>query len=356
MSVFKDEVKGTWTAKFRYTDWKGIRKQKKKENFKTQREAKAFEADFLLKQSGSPDITFEGLSVHYLEDCKVRLKPTTYDGKMYLFKSKLDPYFGKVPLKDITAVMIRKWQTELISQGYTQTYLKTVNNQLSAALNYAVRFYGLKENPCHKAGSMGKKRADGIEFWTIDEFNQFIQYSVDNPVAHVMFNLLFYTGVRSGEALALTLNDFDFEKRTMYINKNYAKLKGEDLIMTPKTPKSIRTITLPVFLCDMIKTYSDRLYDYKPSERLFMLNKFALHNEMKRGIKRSNLKHIRLHDLRHSHASLLIEMGFSPLLISERLGHENIETTLQTYSHLYPNKHSEVADKLEEINLKYTHS
>lgn len=77
---------------------------------------------------------------------------------------------------------------------------------------------------------------------------------------------------------------------------------------------------------------------------------------MDRGCKKSGVKKIRIHDLRHSHASLLIEMGFSPLLISEKLGHENIETTLQTYSHLYPNKHSEVAEKLEKLNEKNLNS
>ena len=111
-------------------------------------------------------------------------------------------------------------------------------------------------------------------------------------------------------------------------------------------------ITLPKFLCELIQDYSSRLYDYEPNDRLFHVTKYFLHHEMDRGCKKSGVKRIRIHDLRHSHASLLIEMGFSPLLISERLGHENIETTLQTYSHLYPNKHSEVADKLELLNKK----
>lgn len=125
-------------------------------------------------------------------------------------------------------------------------------------------------------------------------------------------------------------------------------------ILEPKTPKSKRVITIPPFLCDLVKDYASKLYDYKPDERLFQVTKYYLHHEMDRGCKKSKVKRIRIHDLRHSHASLLIEMGFSPLLISERLGHENIETTLQTYSHLYPNKHSEVADKLQMLNEKTT--
>lgn len=155
--------------------------------------------------------------------------------------------------------------------------------------------------------------------------------------------------MRSGELLALTLNDFDFEAKTVSISKNFTRLNGKDLILTPKTPKSKRTITLPDFICDMVQDYVTHLYDYKPKERLFPVTKSYLDHEMRRGCQKSGVKKIRVHDIRHSHASLLIEQGFPPLLISERLGHEKIQTTLQTYSHLYPNKHSQVADKLQEL-------
>ena len=89
--------------------------------------------------------------------------------------------------------------------------------------------------------------------------------------------------------------------------------------------------------------------DYEPSDRLFEYTKHYLQSEMDRGCKKSGVKKIRVHDIRHSHASLLIELGFSPLLISERLGHENVETTLEIYDHLYHNKHGEVSSKLNEL-------
>ena len=100
---------------------------------------------------------------------------------------------------------------------------------------------------------------------------------------------------------------------------------------------------------EIVKEYSSMLYDYKPTDRLFTVTKSYLTHEMQRGCKLSGVKKIRIHDLRHSHASLLIELGFAPLLISERLGYENIETTLNTYSHLYPNKHGEVAETLSKL-------
>lgn len=188
-----------------------------------------------------------------------------------------------------------------------------------------------------------------MQFWTKEEFDQFIPHVSDKPMSKVIFYLFFYSGIREGELLALTLNDFDFDKNTVSITKNYARVNNQDIIQTPKTPKSKRTITLPVEIMEMVKEYGGMLYDYKPTDRLFPTQKSFLTREMVRGCKLSGVKKIRIHDLRHSHASLLIELGFAPLLISERLGHENVETTLNTYSHLYPNKHGEVAEILSNL-------
>ena len=196
---------------------------------------------------------------------------------------------------------------------------------------------------------MGKKKAEGMQFWTKEEFDQFIPHVSDKPMSKVIFYLFFYSGIREGELLALTLNDFDFDKNTVSITKNYARVNNQDVIQTPKTPKSKRTITLPAEIMEMVKEYGGMLYDYKPTDRLFPTQKSFLTREMVRGCKLSGVKKIRIHDLRHSHASLLIELGFAPLLISERLGHENVETTLNTYSHLYPNKHGEVAEILSNL-------
>ena len=196
---------------------------------------------------------------------------------------------------------------------------------------------------------MGKKNADSMKFWTVEEFNKFIAAVEDKPVSKVAFELLFWTGMRSAELLALTLNDFDFEALTVSINKNYARMGDQDLILEPKTPKSKRVVTIPFFLGMLVQKYASKLYDYKPDERLFQVTKYYLHHEIDRGCKKSKVKKIRIHDLRHSYASLLIELVFSPLLISERLGHENVETTLETYAHLYPNKQGEISGKLNTL-------
>ena len=351
MPIYKDTKTGLWYCKFVYTAWTGNRKQKKKMGFKLQKEAKAYETEYLSRARASCDMLFSTFISLYMEDCKARLKPTTYASKEFLIRTHVTPFFGNMPLNTITATTIRTWQTELIANPnkYSETYLKTIHNQVSAVFNFACKYYKLGENPARVCGSMGKKNADSMHFWTIGEFKRFIAAVNDKAVSETIFSLLFWSGMRSGEMLALTLDDFDFDAKTVTINKNYARLQNTDLILEPKTPKSKRKIALSTFICDMIKEYASTLVDYEPSERLFAVTKHYLHYEMYRGCKKSGVIKIRVHDLRHSHASLLIEMGFSPLLISERLGHEDIKTTLQTYSHLYPNKQAEVAEKLQAL-------
>ena len=231
--------------------------------------------------------------------------------------------------------------------GYSPTYLKTINNQLSAIFNYAVRYYDLKSNPCAKAGSMGKSKAEEMDFWTGEEFRRFIDSVMNKRLSYMVFMTLYWTGMRLGELLALNPKDVDLEKRTISITKSYQRFGKKDVITPPKTPKSKRVITIPEFLAADIKDYMDSLYDLQENDRLFHITKYYLEHEMQRGIKESGVKRIRVHDLRHSHASMLIELGFSPLEIANRLGHEKVETTLNTYAHLYPNKQTKLAERLD---------
>lgn len=299
--------------------------------------------------------TFKDFIELYMKDMEHRLKPSTIANKRFLIDLKITPYFGRMPLNEIKPTDVRHWQNELTSyrdengNPYSQTYLKTIQNQLTAIFNYAVKYYGLKENPCHKAGGMGKKNADEMLFWTKDEFARFIEAVRDKPAAYAIYMTLYYTGMREGELLALTPADVDMENATIRINKSYQRLNGQDVVTTPKTPKSNRTVTIPAVLVNCLKEYMAQCYDLQPDDRLFPYTKHYLNHEMERGCKRSGVKKIRVHDVRHSHASLLVEMGFSPLLIAERLGHERVQTTMETYSHLYPNKQTEVARQLDGI-------
>ena len=157
--------------------------------------------------------------------------------------------------------------------------------------------------------------------------------------------MLYWCGIREGELLALTAADFDFQAEMVSINKSYQRLKGQDVITTPKTKKSNRVIKMPEFLCEEMQDYLKMFYSAGTDERIFPISKHYLKHEMERGCKATGVKKIRIHDLRHSHISLLIDMGFTALAIADRVGHENIDITYR-YAHLFPTRQTEMADKL----------
>lgn len=242
---------------------------------------------------------------------KTRIREHTMRTKKYIIDLKILPYFGKRSINSITPSDVRKWQNDLMQNEYAPTYLKTINNQLNAIFNYAVKYYDLKSNPCSKAGSIGKNKADKMEFWTKHEFMQFIDCLMDKQLSYVAFMTLYWTGIRIGELLALTPEDIDIEQKTLSITKSYQRLDGKDVITPPKTPKSIRTIAIPEFLVADLQDYINSLYEVEKSDRLFMVTKHYFEKEIRRGIKSSGVKRVRIHDLRHSHCALLIEMGFN---------------------------------------------
>ena len=351
MAAFRNKDNGTWYVQFRYTDWKGERQQKLKRGFATKKEAQAWEREFLMEKQADINMTFESFVALYEKDIKPKLKLNTWLTKESIIQKKILPYFSKRKLSEITAKDIIDWQNEI--RGLTdshgkplsKTYLKTVHNQLSAIFNHAIRYYGLQINPAQRAGNMGAEERREMLFWTREEYTLFSEAMMDKPISFYAFEMLYWCGIREGELLALTPADFDFQKQTLRINKSYQRLNKQDVITTPKTPKSIRTIQMPQFLCDEMQDYLKMLYGAEPDTRIFPITKSYLHREMDRGCKETGVKRIRIHDIRHSHVSHLIDMGFSATAIADRVGHESIDITYN-YSHLFPSKQTEMADKL----------
>ena len=334
MSTQKDPKTGKWNVQYRYTDWTGKRKHSVKRGFSTKREADEWLTSFYNRKGSKLNISFGDFVEIYFEDMEIRLRKSTILGKRYLFNAKILPYFKDKRMDEITVSDIRKWQNHLIK---------------TALFNYAVRYYDLGSNPCSKAGTVGKSNADEMNIWTLEEFTAFLDAIIDKPQSYMAFMLLFWTGMRVGELLALTPADIDSENRVIRITKSYQRLKKEDLITEPKTECSRRKITIPEFLVPYIMDYESRIYGLKKNERLFPFTKGFLEHEMKRGVKLSGVKRIRIHDLRHSHASLLISMGFGVKDIQSRLGHQKSSTTLDTYSHLYPDSQAKLASKLNDF-------
>ena len=354
MSVLKDEQTGKWKVIYRYTDYFGEKKQTTKRGFKTKSEAQAWERKEIEKRNFSLNMTFSKFVEVYEDDLKHRVKKTTWIGKETIIRSKLLPYFGDMRMNEITPKHVRHWQKQMIEyrddngEGYAKSYLATLHTQLSAIFNHAVKFYELRNNPAKIAGGMGDKRHSEMEFWTQEEYGKFIKCVMDKPYSFYGFEILYWCGLRLGELLALTPADFDFENNKLTINKNYQRVKGEDMITSPKTVKSIRTIVIPDFLSLEIQEFISSQYEIKPNDRLFPFTKRYFEHEIERGSFMAGVKKIRVHDLRHSHVSLLIEMGFSALAIAERMGHESVRITYH-YAHLFPTKQAEMARGLDGI-------
>lgn len=353
-SAQKDPKTGKWYVQFRYTDWTGEVKKTTKRGFETKREAEEWLRNFLTTKAANVDMRFGCLVDLYFEDLGKRLREYTLRNKHYLIDGKILPYFKDKPVSSITPADIRKWQSEMLTKGYADTYLRSIYNQLNAIFNYAVTFYNLRENPCHKAGGMGKKNADEMKFWIKEEFEKFISAVSDKPTSQMIFTMLFYTGLREGELLALSQADIDFVKQTVSVNKSYQRIEKRDVITPPKTPKSKRVISISPFLANELQEYISSLYSIKKNQRIFPHTKHYLTKEMQRGCKISGVKKIRIHDLRHSHCALCFSLGFTPLEVAERLGHDDPKTTLCIYAHVYPEAGKQIADKLESLHNEKT--
>ena len=351
MPAYKDKKTGLFYVQFYYRNARGAKRHKTKKGFQTELEALLWEKNFKALKDDAMDMTFADFCNVYEAEVRPRVREHTWLTKENIIQSKLIPFFGDMRMCDIRPVDIVRWQNRLMkatnSRGeqYSPTYLRTVNNQLTAIFNHASRLYGLKDNPCKKTQRMGSSEASEMQFWTKEEYLKFADAISDKPFSYHAFEVLYWCGLREGEMLALTPNDLDFERSLLYVRKSYRRAHGQDIITDPKTPKSVRKVQMPTFLRDELEEYVKQL-GIAPDERIFTVTKHCLYHEMKRGSQLAGVKKIRVHDLRHSHVSLLIEMGFSAVAIAERLGHESSDVTFR-YAHLFPDKQGEMARALD---------
>lgn len=347
---YKFEDNGKWSVQFVYEDYSGVKQRKHKRGFKTKGEARAWKEEFIRKAKADIGMTFESFLDEYFTDVSPDLRDSTIDTKKHMIELHILPYFKGRKMAEISALDIRRWQTSMKKMGYSDTYLRSINAQLSAIFNHAVRFYHLGNNPSREAGIMGKSRSGNMGIWTQEEMELFLDAEKNKVEAYYAFKLMYWTGIRLGELLALNIEDLEGD--VLHINKSLHRKKQVDIINPPKTDAGVRDIILPQFLLTDLEEYKSRLYGISAGDRLFRVSKGYLEKEIKRGAKMAEIKEIRVHDLRHSHASLLIANGVDIATIANRLGHDNIKTTLNTYAHLFDKNARAVANTLDEIYLE----
>lgn len=223
--VFKNPKTDKWEVRCYYKNYKGERKQKTKRGFRTKSEALDWERHFKLQDHQDLDMTIEDFFELYKRDVSHKVRPNTWEEKEYIILTKILPYLGKRKINELKVTDIFEWQREIQSlttqngKSFSKSYLGTIHNQLSAMLNHAVRYYGLKWNVASKAGNMGSARDRNVDFWTQKEYQKFIEQVADKPQSYYGFEILYWCGLRIGELLALTPKDFNFERKTLSITK-----------------------------------------------------------------------------------------------------------------------------------------
>lgn len=363
MSSYKQAKNGTWSVQINYRDWQGKRKHTIKRGLRTKADAIKYKADYLANHATDCTMSFSRLAELYLEDTIHRVRPTTLANRQFVITHHYNPLLGTIPINKITPETIRQWQIQFLKKKYSETYTRTINNMLVAILNFAVKYYNLKSNPAKLVDKIGKIKNNHMDYWTIEDFNKFlnclndkklndknqIKRHIDNYSLTVGFKLFYFSGMRLGELLALTETDINWANNTIHVCKTYSQTDdGYAIIHLPSSDKSNRIITLPLTIMDLLRDYIGKLPCLDSNNRIFhLLNKHNLRRAIKSTADLAGIKSIRIHDLRHSHASLLINMGYSPRAVADRLGHEKIETTLQIYSHLYNSASKDIAAKLD---------
>lgn len=347
--------KTMWFVSFYAKDYMGRNIKHKKSGFSTKRAADTYERDFLSKNSGkASSMTFREAAENYLEDMSVTRKPNTVRMTRCVIEKHLLPVFGTQSIIAITSAMVREWQNDMIASGeFSVSTLKIIFGRLSTIFNFAVRMYGLPTNPIHAAHiqfSNINPPKESLHYWTLHQFQRFITSGL-LPEYIVLFMTLFWSGCRLSEALALTRGDYDPVNQTLRINKTLSIIdRTHKYIQSPKTRSSNRTIVIPKHLCDVLDDWIVQTDISQDADMFFWftwesdINVYFRHHTADAG-----LPIIRIHDLRHSHVTMLIHLGFPPLLIRDHMGHKDIGTTLNIYGHLYPSRQDDLRHALETI-------
>jgi integrase len=366
MSQYKYPLKKgfKWMVKFPYTDPKtGEQKIEYKRGFENKRDAKDYEESFLehlndpieSDEEIEPVKTFGDVFQEYLRSHKREdMKESTLETKRNIFDRHIFPTFKNKSIAEITDDDIAEWQrktkTYQMDNGkrFSASFLRTIQSQFNSIINYAYSKGYLNLNPLADIKNMGIKDKR-VEYWSTDEYEKFAYCAMKVPNYYYAFEVLYWCGLREGEMLALTLQDVDLDDGIIHVTKTYQRYKGKDIFTSPKTPSSVRQVSMPSFLCDELREYIAMLYCPEPEQRIFPITKSNLSKQFHNFAEEAGLKRITVHGLRHSHVSLLISKKYDIFEVSKRIGHKSIKTTQDIYGHLFDGVQRAIANDLDSL-------
>ncbi|MCG3796874.1 site-specific integrase [Bacillus toyonensis] len=368
--IYKNKSTGKWyySVSLGFDKITGKRIRKFRRGFDTQKEAYEAKTEELKNAQDMGQLSNTGLSYTsymdqlFLPDYKSRVELTTYEARLPLFK-KMKKQFGTKKVENITNVDIQIWKNTLTEQ-YSQNYARMIFGLFSQTLEKSVNLGLIKTNRAKQVGAIKKKKSK-VDFWTKEEFEKVLStFNLNDYYEHYSFIIIwlyFMTGLRVNEATALRWNeDIDFENQTLTVHHSLRMKNRTNWTLGPtKTKAGMRIIALDKDTIEILKSWKTTQEKFKKINFVLSYDgnptwKSTISRIIKRHAKLADVKPIQAKGLRHSHASFLInEYNANPLIIKDRLGHEDIKTTLSTYSHLYPNVNFEIANSMTG-SIKYT--
>ena len=375
-NIAKDGDKFRVTYRY-YDPATGITKNTCKRGFKLKREAKKWietELPSIIealeqKRKTISTMTMDELIEEYLFYKKMHVRITTFETKKHIIETKILPYFAGRLVVDIEPYDIMQWQHHLsesqkvvketvvsnsgrekvvkTQECYSDTYLRTINNQLVAIFNYAVAISRLPTSPCKGLYKIGAKDAPEREIWEPEEFARFIRTQEHNPLLYYAYCTLFWTGMREAELLGIRSKDLDFKNGIIYVKDGYHKVKGK-VDKGLKNGESLRTVKIPSFLADELREFIDSLGPMDPNARVFVTSKSTLLKHLHEGAAQVGVKDICVHCLRHSYISMCVYNGIPYTTISAQVGHSEFLQSLH-YSHSYKNSGDFLVNALEQV-------
>lgn len=343
-----------WSVRFREQKEDGTLINKRLSGFKTKKEAQTGYIEYLNskdKKKQAAEMTFSELVNNYLAFFKTRVKETSYYDIEGRIKNHMLPRFGTRRVDTITSEQLLLWTFSL--QHYSYEFQKSIISRMKTIYSFGARYYGIDNTAQNLEIPRRTQLPKEMQIYSPDEFRAFIS-AVNDYQSKMFFRFLYESGCRRGEAEALNWNDFNFESCSVRINKSLTRKvrSGIYMITSPKNSSSVRTISLTQDFCnEMLKYQKWQKENFSATDFVFGSEKPISHAErvMSAASAAAGVKKIRVHDLRHSCASLLISRGVSIVAVSKRLGHASIEQTLQTYTHLLPDDEARTIAVLSDI-------
>ena len=342
-----------------------------KGGFRTKREAEDFLREQLNKVDENKFAKYDDISVKEFlelwlnEHARHNMKQSTFENREIMIKKRIVPVIGKMKIEDLKPIHFKRFYNQLRDEGLSPQYVHSIHSLLRSAFRHATKWQIASTNVMELVDSPKIIVSKQLKTWTLEQAVQLLDYtaSLKDEYCHIAYVIAIFTGMRRGEVLGLRWSDVNLDKKTLQVVQTVYRTNGmEPSIQTPKTSNSVRSISIPDNVIDELKAHKAKQNQLRlmfgsayhdhglvcPNPNGKPMDPRLLYSHFKKCTIRAGLPEIRFHDLRHTHATIMLQLGEHPKVVSERLGHSNINITLNTYSHVLPNMQEDAARKLFE--------